>query len=261
MAFEFGVAEAFQRGERQPDFVIKSFDGVIQLRFHGSSEIPTFFIHLIAVLAQDLSSSPNGVKCAGQRRQARDSAGDIQQRGMGEGGDNRGNPAGGGHTRRHPQPSSGFSEKTLQLFLDFGVRHLLQQGELKPLQHLLALGEKSRHHRPNLFLRFRAKLDVHLVLEILPHRPKVRFQQAQRMLDLGLHFFFDLGFDLILEIFLPSGTGENHLEGLPEGKSFLQDLFTSLPACIVRLFDLPDKSSNLAFGLCFSRVEGAADGG
>ena len=179
---------------------------------------------------------------------------------MGEGSDDRCDAAGGGHARRHPQPSSGFSEKTLQLFLDLGVRHLLQQSELKPLQHLLTLGEKPGHHCPNLLLRFRAKLDVNLVLKILPHRPEIRFQKAQRVLDLGLDFFFDLGFDLDPGNLSPIVPPEKIILSVcPKVSRSSKHFFAPLPAGIVSLFDFPDKSSDLPLCLFFSRVESAAD--
>ena len=65
------------------------------------------------------------------------------------------------------------------------------------------------------------------------------------MLDLALDFLFDFGFDFILEVFFPSRPGKDHLEGLPEGKSFFQHLFPTFPAGVVSLFDLPDESANL----------------
>src|SRR6476646_2541716 len=79
------------------------------------------------------------------------------------------------------------------------------------------------------------------------------------MFDLVLDFSLDLSFHMILEILLPTPTGKNHLEGLPKGQSFLQNLFTALTAGIVSLLDLPDKSANLPLRLLFPRLTDAAD--
>ena len=116
----------------------------------GSREILALFIHLTPILAKDLFSAPNGIDRAGQGRDPGDGAGDVKQRCVGEGGDHRGDPAGRHHAARYSQPTSCFSEQASQLFLYLRIRHLLDQGELEPLEHLLTLCKKSGNHRANL---------------------------------------------------------------------------------------------------------------
>src|SRR5271165_1683497 len=79
------------------------------------------------------------------------------------------------------------------------------------------------------------------------------------MFDLVLDFFLDLSFDMVLEILLPTPTRENHLEGLPKRKSFLQHFFAPLAATIVSLLDLPDKSAHLPLRLLLPRLEYGAN--
>ena len=101
VAVGFCLAEAFQRRERQGDFVIECINGVPQLSLNRPREILALFIHLIPILPKDLFSSPDGIDRAGQGRDPGDGAGDVKQRCVGEGGDYRGDPAGCHHAARY----------------------------------------------------------------------------------------------------------------------------------------------------------------
>src|SRR3984893_5423528 len=114
-----------------------------------------------------MAAPKHGINSAGKRGQAGNRSGNVQNCGVGECGDNRKDSAGCGHSGWYTKPTGCLAKPFLKLLLDFRIRHLLEQGELKLLQDQSALTYESGNSRSYLFSGVCIKLRLHLVLQFL----------------------------------------------------------------------------------------------
>src|SRR3984893_15333978 len=116
-----------------------------------------------------MAAPKHGINSAGKRGQAGNGPGNVQNCGVGECGDNRKDSAGCGHSGWHAKPTGCLAKPFLKLLLDFRVRHLLEQGELKLLQDHSALTYEYRNGRSYLVSGFCISLRLSLVVQFLPY--------------------------------------------------------------------------------------------
>src|ERR1700730_903816 len=115
-----------------------------------------------------MAAPKHGINSAGKRGQAGNGPGNVQNCGVGECGDNGKDSASCGHSGWHAKPAGCLAKPFLKLLLDFRIRHLLEQSQLKLLQDCSALTYESRNGRSYLFSSVCIKLRLHLVLQFLP---------------------------------------------------------------------------------------------